>query len=98
PPLFASFPARRSSDLFLAAVFGGASGLLGNIFSVLYNLPTGPAIVLTGSSIALLALLFAPKRGLLFRLFRIWAFRLRCTEENLRSEEHRLNSSHVKIS
>jgi manganese/zinc/iron transport system permease protein len=77
------FTDRLQMLLFLAAVFGGASGLLGNIFSVLYNLPTGPAIVLTGSSIALLALLFAPKRGLLFRLFRIWAFRLRCTEENL---------------
>lgn len=77
------FTDRLQTLLLIAAAFGGASGFLGNVFSVVFNLPTGPAIVLTGSSIAFLALLFAPKRGLLFRLFRIWAFRLRCTEENL---------------
>lgn len=76
------FTDRLQTVLLLSALFGALSGLLGNIFSVVYYLPTGPAIVLTGSAIAFLALLFAPKRGLFFRLFRIWAFRIRCTEEN----------------
>jgi manganese/zinc/iron transport system permease protein len=79
---------------FFAAFFGCLSGLVGNILSVQGSiflstetekmiLPTGPMIVLVGAAIALLSLLFAPKRGLLFRLFRIGAFHLRCLEENL---------------
>ncbi len=83
-----SVAARQWSDrlqmvLFLASLFGGVSGLLGNLFSVVYNLPTGPTIVLVGAGFALFSLLFAPQRGLLFRLYRIWAFRLRCMEENI---------------
>lgn len=68
---------------FLAAFFGASSGLLGNLLSVSYNLPTGPLIVLVGTSFALFALLLAPKKGLLFRLVRILSFRLRCVEENM---------------
>lgn len=67
----------------LAGFFGALSGFLGNYFSVLLNVPTGPMIVLIGTSIAIFSLLFAPKRGLLFRLGRILAFRLRCLEENI---------------
>ena len=47
------------------------------------SLPTGPMIVLVGSAIAFFSLLFAPKRGLFSRLFRIGVFRLRCLEENI---------------
>lgn len=80
--------ARQFSDrlqrvFLLAAVFGSLSGLLGNVFSVYFHLPTGPSIILVGTSFALLSLLLAPKRGLLFRLGRILAFRLRCLEENI---------------
>ena len=80
--------ARQFSDrlhimLLLAAFFGAASGLLGNILSVEGNLPTGPMIVLVGTAFALLSLLFAPKRGLLFRMIRILKFRQRCLEENI---------------
>lgn len=80
--------ARQYSDrlqlvFLLAGFFGALSGLLGNYFSVLANIPTGPMIVLVGTAFALISLLFAPKRGLLFRMGRIWAFRLRCVEENI---------------
>lgn len=80
--------ARQFSDrlqiVFLfASFFGGASGLCGNYLSVLGNLPTGPMIVLVGTAFALFSLLFAPKRGLLFRFWRILIFRLRCLEENI---------------
>lgn len=67
----------------LAAFFGAISGLLGNVLSVMADVPTGPAIVLTGTAIALCSLLGAPHRGLLFRLYRMGAFRLRCIEENI---------------
>lgn len=80
--------ARQYSDrlqtvFLLAGFFGAMSGLLGNTLSVLANVPTGPIIVLVGTTFALFSLLFAPKRGLLFRIGRILAFRLRCLEENI---------------
>jgi manganese/zinc/iron transport system permease protein len=77
------FTNRLKTMFVLAALFGSLSGLLGNYFSVCAFLPTGPSIVLVGTAIALFSLLFAPKRGLLFRLVRIWAFRLKCVEENI---------------
>lgn len=55
----------------LAAFFGGLSGLIGTTLSSLYDkVPTGPAIVITISALALISLLFSPKRGILFSLFR----------------------------
>lgn len=83
--------------LFLiAAGVGLISGFLGNYLSVEISLsllerypssrltlPTGPVIVLVATSICLLSLLFAPKRGLFLRLFRVARFRYRCLIENL---------------
>ncbi|PIS02425.1 MAG: ABC transporter permease [Chlamydiae bacterium CG10_big_fil_rev_8_21_14_0_10_42_34] len=77
------FTDRLKVMFVLAGFFGSMSGLLGNYFSVVADLPTGPAIVLVGTLFALLSLLFAPKRGLLFRVIRILSFRLRCLEENI---------------
>lgn len=77
------FTDRLHIVFILAGCFGALSGFLGNYFSVLGNIPTGPMIVLVGTSFSILSLLFAPKRGLLFRLARIWAFRLRCIRENI---------------
>ncbi|MBF8262726.1 MAG: putative metal transport system rane protein [Parachlamydiales bacterium] len=87
---------RLSTLLWIAAIIGVASGLLGNILSVeasqklrIYfpherlSLPTGPMIVLTGSAIAFLSLLFAPRRGAIPRLVRILSFRVRTVEENI---------------
>ena len=75
---------------WLAALFGGLSGWLGNVLSVEIalryegvHLPTGPAIVLVATCIALFALLFSPKRGVFFRALRMAFFRLRCLEENV---------------
>lgn len=80
---------RLSTLFWLAALFGAASGLIGNFVSVevalrkgLY-IPTGPLILLTGAVIAVFSLLLAPRRGVLFRMGRLASFRLRCLEENL---------------
>lgn len=80
---------RLSVMLVLAGGFGLLSGLLGNVFSWRFSqigpgsFPTGPMIVLVGSALALFSLLFAPKRGLVFRYGRIVSFRLIILEENL---------------
>ncbi len=78
----------------LAGLFGVGSALVGHVLSVegslrwstaesRFSLPTGPFIVLVGTAWALFSLCFAPKRGVVFRLARIFAFRLRCLQENI---------------
>ncbi|MBI3508991.1 MAG: metal ABC transporter permease [Chlamydiia bacterium] len=74
--------------LWLAAIFGAISGLVGNFLSIALSqegmsLPTGPMIVLSSFTIALLSLLFAPRRGWIARAYRIGAFRFRCVQENI---------------
>ncbi len=82
--------------LILAAFFGLLSGYFGNYLSVLGTyqlsssnmmtrliLPTGPMIVIVASAICILSLLFAPERGLLYRIFRIVKFRYQCARENI---------------
>jgi len=83
------FTDRLQSFFVLSALFGALSGLMGNILSVKgtiamkMTLPTGPMILLTAALLALLSLLFAPRRGLLSRMQRIASFRFRCLKENV---------------
>lgn len=90
------FTHRLSILFLLAALFGVASGFFGNYFSVLFTvilskayptariiLPTGPMIVLTATAICVIALLFAPERGLFVRIWRIGLFRYTCLCENI---------------
>jgi manganese/zinc/iron transport system permease protein len=67
----------------LAAAFGALSGWLGNVLSVATGTPTGPMIVLVASSICLFSLLFAPERGVAYRLVRATHFRYTCVQENI---------------
>lgn len=85
------FTNRLHKMFLLAALFGSLSAFIGVYTSLLfsgtqaerYSIPTGPMIVLVGGSIALFALLFAPRRGLLIRYIRIARFRGTCLQENL---------------
>lgn len=79
---------RLSHFLILSSVMGTFSGFLGTYLSVSLGagqlaLPTGPMIVLTATSLCLFSLLFAPKKGVVFRYFRHLHFRLLCRQENL---------------
>lgn len=57
--------------LFLAAIFGIISGVLGTAISATgKSLSTGPVIVLIAVSIVLLSFVFSPTRGLLMRHFK----------------------------
>jgi manganese/zinc/iron transport system permease protein len=54
--------------LVLAAIFGTLTGGVGTLISTWYSLlPAGPIIVLTGTSVFLLSLFFAPRRGAIAR-------------------------------
>ncbi len=95
---------KLSTMLAIAAAIGAVSGFFGNYAAVEGSLalqrahpqewlalPTGPTIVLVAATICLFSLLFAPKRGLILRGYRILKFRLRCLHENLLKAIWRLN-------
>lgn len=80
----------------LSALFGVISAFLGTILAnestlkllelypgVRRAMPTGPLIVLVASLICLLALFFAPDKGIFVRFLRILRFRANCSKENL---------------
>jgi manganese/zinc/iron transport system permease protein len=98
------FTNRLSILFLLAAFFGMISGFFGNYFSVQFSeslaksypaariiLPTGPMIVLVATLICVCALLLAPERGLLVRLWRIASFRYTCICENILKVMWRIN-------
>lgn len=59
---------RLSHLLLLAGLFGLLTGMIGTAISALYSmLPAGPIIVLTGSGIFLLSVLFGTRRGAVVR-------------------------------
>lgn len=63
----------------LSAIFGGISGVAGAVTAtVSEGTPTGPAIVIAASLITALSLLFAPCRGIIFRI----VLRHKAKEEN----------------
>ena len=77
---------------FISGLIGAISGFLGNYFSVMIpyylqaeklSLPTGPMILLVASFICLLALLFAPQKGVITRMMRVIKFRRNCQLENI---------------
>jgi manganese/zinc/iron transport system permease protein len=85
------FTNRLSTLFLLAGIFGCISAFLGiygsfelsNRLNGHYSLPTGPAIVLVSGGIALFALFFAPRRGLVSRYIRKAKFSSACVQENL---------------
>jgi manganese/zinc/iron transport system permease protein len=93
PPAAArQYTNRLSIVMVLSLIFGLISGFFGNVLSfelsLLYqpfklSFPLGPMIVLVASFIAIVSLLFAPKRGVFIRYFRIVLFRFKCVKENV---------------
>jgi manganese/zinc/iron transport system permease protein len=81
------FTNRLFKLFLLSGLFGLFSAFFGMYASVVlsarYSLPSGPAIVLVSGGIALLALFFAPRRGLVSRYVRKAKFLNICVQENL---------------
>ncbi|MCX7834533.1 MAG: metal ABC transporter permease [bacterium] len=62
---------RLSNLLGLASLFGMISGLTGTYISFMVkNMPSGPLIVLSAFGLFLVSILFAPKKGILAKVFR----------------------------
>lgn len=63
---------RLSVMILLASLFGALSAVVGLYFSFKYNMPSGPVIALSTTALFVLAFLFSPKQGIVFR--KIHAF------------------------
>lgn len=60
---------RLGTMTLLAGLFGAAAGVVGAVLSAeASRLPTGPTIVLCATALVVVSLLFAPRRGLVWRL------------------------------
>lgn len=74
---------RMPRMLLLAAVFGVLAGLIGVFLSFLgSNYPTGPFMVVAASAVFVTAFLFAPRHGVVPRLWRRHSRRRRVRDEN----------------
>lgn len=63
---------RLSVMIVLSAVFGTFSAIVGLYFSFEHNLSSGAVIVLVTTVLFLIAFLFSPKQGILWRSMRVW--------------------------
>lgn len=61
---------KLSTMLALSAAFGVVSAVVGLYFSFVYNLTSGAVIVLVAALLFVLALIFSPKQGILWRTLR----------------------------
>jgi len=70
--------------LVLSAILGAIAGLLGTYVSYISPaMPTGPWIVVVISTIAFISFFFAPKKGIISRLFRQRQIQHQMGEENI---------------
>lgn len=58
---------RMSLMIVIAASLGGISAIIGLMFSFKLNLSSGPTIVLVATAFFLIAFIFAPKKGVLWK-------------------------------
>lgn len=63
---------RLSVMIVLSALFGAFSAIVGLYFSFEHNLSSGAVIVLVTTVLFLIAFLFSPKQGILWRSMRVW--------------------------
>jgi manganese/zinc/iron transport system permease protein len=77
--------------LFIAALIGAFSGIAGAFVSYSYeNMPTGPWIVIVFSVIAMLSMVFAPKKGIVSKWLRQKRNSHKMMEDNILKAFYRL--------
>jgi manganese/zinc/iron transport system permease protein len=87
---------RFETMVILAALFGVAAGVGGAVISAVGpGLSTGPVVVLIASAIALLSLLLAPGRGLLWQGWQSWTHRRDLAEQKVLLTLHGLSRAHA---
>lgn len=74
---------RLSTLLVVAGFTGAVVGSTGSLISTGADVPTGPVIVLVGFCVAMAAVLFAPRRGVAWKVRRTTAERRRALNEGV---------------
>ncbi|MDD5088986.1 MAG: iron dependent repressor, metal binding and dimerization domain protein, partial [bacterium] len=75
---------RLSAMVWLSAIFGGISGVIGAYVSTLApQMPTGPWMVIAVTALFIFSVVFAPERGATARLRHFFALRARTLEEHI---------------
>ena len=70
--------------IFLSGIFGSISGLFGAFISFIApSMPTGPWIIVILSSITILSILFAPKRGVIAKFIKKKKWSNKLIQENI---------------
>lgn len=88
-----------STMVFLAAIFGALSGVLGTAVSASQNnLSTGPVIVIVASVFVIFSFIFSPRRGLLFRKIRFRANRRDLEQQKTLAFMYHIAETHDNIS
>jgi manganese/zinc/iron transport system permease protein len=72
-----------ASLLVVAGITGALVGTAGSLISTGAEIPTGPVIVLVGFAVAMVAILFAPGRGVAWKARRVIAERRRALNEGV---------------
>jgi manganese/zinc/iron transport system permease protein len=89
--------------LILAVLFNSFAAIIGAYISYRYpSMPTGPWIVLTISIFAFASILFAPKKGVVYGMYRVFKHKTRILKENilkalyhLGEQENRFHDTHA---
>ncbi|MFK7936189.1 MAG: iron chelate uptake ABC transporter family permease subunit [Saprospiraceae bacterium] len=76
--------------IVIAAIVGVLSAFLGLILAIVFETTPGPAMAVTATAIYLLAVFFAPERGLVFRYFRKRDLRHKIRWEDTLKQAYRL--------
>lgn len=79
--------------LILSGAIGLASAFFGLIFAIIFETTPGPAMAVTATLFYVLALCFAPEKGLLFRWWRRLRLRRRIRQEDLLKQAYNLHQS-----
>ncbi|MBI3965629.1 MAG: metal ABC transporter permease, partial [Chloroflexi bacterium] len=90
---------RLGTMIALSAAFGALAGCVGAVLSATaVRTPTGPLIILAATSILIVSILFAPKRGILWHRLRLWRQRRRLAATHILAEIHGLLTARLALS
>ncbi|MEM8523239.1 MAG: iron chelate uptake ABC transporter family permease subunit [Bacteroidota bacterium] len=76
--------------LVIAGAIGLLSAILGLILAIIFETTPGPAMAIVATILYLVAVLFAPEKGLVFKFFRKQQLQKRIRLEDIIKQSHRL--------
>ena len=79
--------------LVISALVGLASAILGLLAAIVFETTPGPAMAVTATSLYLLAVIFAPEKGVLFKTIQRRRVRRRVQQEDILKQAYRLQEA-----